>query len=435
MTVFFIVAALLVLAAVLFVVPPLLKREPGRPPAADRRSLNISVYQDQMAELERDLANDVITREQYAHSREELERRMLEDVSALEEQASPAPPEGLSRGTVLGAVLAAALIPVIAAGIYMQLGTPGALDPASPQGGMPAVTGPDGTEVHDQIVEMIARLEQRLAAEPQDAEGWSMLGRSYLWLERFDLALPALEKAVALNDRNPQLLVDYADALAMTGGRTLEGRPMELIERALALDPNNEKGLWLAGTAAYERSDYAQALAYWQRLQRLVPPGSDAAQAMANNIAELRSLMSGAAPPVQAAPPAVAQRGDAAGGAAAAAGGGQVQGTISIDGALSGRVQPTDTVFIFARATAGPRMPLAVMRAQARDLPLKYVLDDSMAMDPALSLSQFPEVVVVARVSRSGSAMTQSGDLQGTSAVVRTGDPRPVEIVINEVVP
>ena len=426
MTVFFIVAALLVLAAVLFIVPPLLKRETGQQaPAPDRRSFNISVYQDQMAELDRDLANDVISQEQYAQGRDELERRMLEDVSALEEApAKASQPQGLSGGTVV-----AALIPLIAGGVYMQLGSPAAIDPASRQGGMPMMAGPDGGEVHDQIAEMIARLEQRLVANPQDPEGWSMLGRSYLWLERFDRALPALERAVSLNDRDPQLLVDYADALAMTGGQTLQGRPIELISRALELDPNNEKGLWLAGTAAYEKGDYPQALVYWQRLQRLVPPGSDAARAMDNNIAEVRALIAGEPPPVLAEPDA---RRD---GGAVAAGNGRVQGTISVDAALSGRIEPTDTVFVFARAAEGPRLPLAVMRAQARDLPLEYVLDDSMAMDPSMTLSRFAEVVVTARISRSGSAMVQSGDLQGTSAVVRTGDPGPVRILINEVVP
>lgn len=428
MTVFFIVAALLVLAAVLFIVPPLLRKEPAQQLGAERRALNISIYQDQMKELGRELASDVITPEQYARSREELERRMLEDVSVPDQPAAAA--SEIGRGTVLGVVLVAAVIPVLAAGLYMALGTPAALDPtltarsaAAPTAGAGAA-GAAGDEGHDQIIEMIATLEQRLASNPDDPQGWSMLGRSYLWMQRFDLALPALEKAVSLNDGDPRLLVDYADALAMIGGQTLQGRPMELIARALTLDPNNEKGLWLAGTAAYEQGAYAQALQYWQRLYRLVPPGSDAARAMEGNIAEVQSLLSGQAPA-----PAQQQS------ETAAAPGAALRGRIDVDAGLAGRIQPGDTVFIFARASSGPRLPLAVMRAQASELPLEYVLDDSMAMDPSMSLSKFSEVVVVARISRSGGAMVQSGDLQGTSAVVRTGQAGRVDVLINEIVP
>ncbi|MGE0372477.1 MAG: tetratricopeptide repeat protein, partial [Gammaproteobacteria bacterium] len=262
---------------------------------------------------------------------------------------------------------------------------------------------------------------QRLAAEPENAEGWAMLGRSYLVLERFDDARVALEKAVALNLQTPDLLVDYADALAMASGQSLEGRPLELINQALAFDPNNHKGLWLAGTAAYERADYRAALEYWRRLYAMVPKDSEAARAMEGNIAEAESLLgeSGGTPSVSAPP------------AAAAA----LKGTVRLDQALRGRVQDTDTVFVFAQAPNGPRMPLAVLRAQAGDLPLQYALDDSMAMDPSLNLSRFAEVVVVARVSRDGSAMPRSGDLQGRSAVVRTAAGAPVDVVISEVLP
>lgn len=428
MTVFFIAAALLVLAAMLFIVPPLLRREadPDAESTGDRRELNISIYRDQLKELERDVANDVITRDQYEQSREELEQRLLEDVG--EESAR----DGLSgrkldRATVTSAVLVAAFVPVLAAGLYLELGEPAGIIDGGSGDAAPIVRAEDGTEVHDQISQMIAQLEQRLEREPNDPEGWSMLGRSYLWLEDFGRALGALERAVELNDRDPQLLVDYADALAMTGGMTLEGRPIELIERALSLDPRNEKGLWLAGTAAYERSDFAGALGYWQRLLALVPPGSDAARAMQNNIAEVEALMNGEEPP----PPMAQVPAQPPGGA----GGATVRGTVALDSALGDRLDPDATVFVFARAAEGPRMPLAVMRARAADLPLDYELDDSMAMDPSMSLSRFPEVVVVARVSRSGGAMVQSGDLQGESAPVRPGSSQPVEIVIDEVVP
>jgi cytochrome c-type biogenesis protein CcmH len=282
-----------------------------------------------------------------------------------------------------------------------------------------------------QIGQMVTRLEQRLASQPDDAEGWAMLGRSYLVLERFDDARKALEKAVALNLQTPDLLVDYADALAMESGQSLEGRPLQLINQALAQDPNNHKGLWLAGTAAYERADYKGALAYWRRLYALVPKDSEAARAMEGNIAEAENLLGGGAGAAAAPQEDVAS----AAPATAAAGSATVKGTVRLDQALRARVKDSDTVFVFAQATSGPRMPLAVLRAQVKDLPLQYTLDDSMAMNAAMNLSSVPEVLVVARVSKGGSAMPQSGDLQGRSGPVRTAAAAPVDIVISEVVP
>lgn len=420
MTVFYIVAALLILAALLFIVPPLLRREQDGA-ATDRRSLNITIYQDQFAELERDLANDVITGEQFETSKQELERRLLDDVSDLDEVATVPGKPGRNRAAVVSAVIVAALVPLLATGVYMQTGTPSAIG----SGAAMETATPGNHDLQHQIDQMVARLEQRLNDNPNDAEGWAMLGRSYLALERFDRALPALDRAVALGGNDPQLLVDFADVLAMTtNDMSLEGRPRELIEQALAIDPNNQKGLWLAGTAEYERMNFEGALTYWRRLRALVPPGSDADRAMQGNIAEIETLIrQGGSEP--SAPPPVA----------AAAPGKAVKGTIGIDESLRDRVDPADTVFIFARAAQGPRMPLAVLRAEVRDLPLDYTLDDTMAMDPSLSLSQFPEVVVVARVSRSGSANVTSGDLQGSSEVVRTADGQPVAVLIDEVVP
>lgn len=415
MTLFIIVAALLLGAALLFIVPPLIRREPADV-AVERRTLNITVYRDQLAEMERDLQNDVLTPEQYRQGREELERRLLEDVAETPGAAAPPPP----RSARASALVLIVLVPLLAVGGYLLLGAPGIL--LSPQSAPMAAAGGQGDMAH-QINQMVARLEQRLASEPDNAEGWAMLGRSYLVLERFDDARGALEKAVSLNLKTPDLLVDYADTLAMTGGQSLEGRPLELINEALALDPNNHKGLWLAGTAAYERADYRAALDYWRRLYAMVPRDSDAARAMEGNIAEAESLLGESGGGTLSSPPPPP--------AAAVA----VKGTVSLDPSLRGRVQDTDTVFVFAQAPSGPRMPLAVVRAQVKDLPLQFTLDDTLAMDPALSLSRFSEVVVVARVSKGGSAMPQSGDLQGRSAIVQTAGAAPVDVRIGEVLP
>ncbi|MCC6209328.1 MAG: c-type cytochrome biogenesis protein CcmI [Gammaproteobacteria bacterium] len=414
MTLFIIVAALLLGAALLFSVPPLFRRE-STDSSVERKALNIKVYRDQLTEMERDLQNDVLTPEQYRQGHDELEQRLLEDVTEAPGAAPSSPP----RAARVSAIVVIVLVPLLAVGGYLLLGAPGVL--LSPQSTTMAADPGGQGDMAQQINQMVARLEQRLAGEPDNAEGWAMLGRSYLVLERFDDARVALEKAVGLNLKSPELLVDYADALAMTSGQTLEGRPLELINEALALDPGNHKALWLAGTAAYERTDYKAALDYWRRLYALVPKDSDAARAMEGNIAEAENLLGESGGGVPSTPPPTVAV--------------SVKGAVSLDPALRGRVQDTDTVFVFAQAPSGPRMPLAVVRAQVKDLPLQFTLDDSLAMDPSLSLSRFAEVVVVARVSKGGSAMPQSGDLQGSSAVVQTSGTTPVEVRIGEVLP
>lgn len=430
MTVFVAAALLLVVAALVFVIPPLLQKGRSRV-KEDRKVLNISVYRDQLSELERDREADVISQDQYEQGRLELEKRLLEDVSDEEGAADEvrAVDEKPSRAP---AVIVGVFLPVFAVSVYLVLGAPNALNPEQAQA--PRIT-PDMSDeqIADQINTMVAQLAQRLENDPTDAEGWAMLGRSLIALERFDEALSALENATRLNESDAQLFADYADALAMAGGQTLEGRPMELIRRALEIDPNNQKALWLAGTAAYERADFQEALQYWERLYQLVPQGSQAARSMESNIAEVKALLAGRNPgaAAEAAPaPGTAMVQESGTGEEGIE---KLDGVVKLDSALQDRVDASDTVFIFARAPQGPRMPLAIVRAQVKDLPLQYTLDDSTAINPAMKLSMFSQVEVVARISRSGDATPKSGDLQGSSGVVSAGST--ADILVNEVIP
>ncbi len=430
MTVFVAAALLLVIAALVFVIPPLLQK--GRYKGIeDRKVLNISVYRDQLVELERDREADVISQEQYEQGRLELEKRLLEDVAEEDAVAGNAGP-GDSKPSRLPAIVVGVFLPVFAVGVYLSLGSPGALNPETARA--PSIT-PDMSDeqIADQINQMVAQLASRLEDDPTDAEGWAMLGRSLIALERFDEALSALENATRLNDGDAQLFADYADALAMAGAQSLEGRPMELIRQALNIDPNNQKALWLAGTAAYERADFKEALRYWEHLYQLVPQGSQAARTMESNMAEARALLAGrnTGAPTETAPapdPAVAQAPSSDG-----EGIEKLDGIVTLDSALRDQVDAADTVFIFARAPQGPRMPLAIIRAQVKDLPLQYTLDDSTAINPAMKLSMFSQVEVVARISRSGDATPKSGDLQGSSGVVSAGGA--ADIVVNEIIP
>lgn len=421
MMVFWLVAALLLAAALLFILPPLLRANRDVN-SAQRRALNVSIYRDQLKEMERDVENGVLGEEQYQQARIEIEQRLLDDV---DDDAGTDTPTTSARPTKITAIVLALLIPLGAVILYQILGTPAGLDPEHYQ--PPAMSK---QEQSDQINQMVARLAARLQDDPNDAEGWKMLGRSYLVLERFADARKAFEQAVKLLPNDAQLLADLADTIAMTSGQTLAGRPMELIRKALSVDPQNEKALWLAGTAAYERKDYREALKYWQRLYAMQQPGTEGAKAMERNIAEVQSLLG---EPVTM--PSAADNVTASNSTSTAVSAGKISGELKLAASLQGRVKPSDSVFIFAQAPSGPRMPLAVFRTTAADLPLRFTLDDTMSMMPQMRLSNFAEVVVTARVSKSGSAAAQSGDLQGRIDNVSTDGSKDLQLIIDQVVP
>jgi cytochrome c-type biogenesis protein CcmH len=314
------------------------------------------------------------------------------------------------------------LLPLCAAGLYWQFGTPEGLTQT-------AANHSGAGKVSQQDVEaMVSKLAARLEQTPDDAKGWAMLGRSYLYMRKPDQAAAAYERAVSLEKNDADLLADYADALALAQDKRIAGKPLQLIERALKIDPTQWKALAMAGSEAFNRKDYKAAVAYWERLEQRSEPGSDFAREVASNIQEARELGGlKVAAKASPAPKAEAKQQPVAAGAG-------VDGRVTISPGLAGKTAPTDTVFIFARAAEGPRMPLAILRMQVRDLPAKFHLDDSLAMSPAMKLSNFPDVVIGARISKAGSATPQSGDLQGVSKAVKNSASG-VAIVIDQQVP
>jgi cytochrome c-type biogenesis protein CcmH len=355
-----------------------------------------------LVELDADVAAGTISRDQFDQARREIEQRVLEDASGAPSAAAAA-----GHGKVAAVVVGIA-IPVLSVAIYLALGSPQALDPKV------AASRPAQEQGHEvtpeQIAAMVDSLAERMKANPENVEGWVMLARSYNAMQRFPEAAQAYAQAIQRVPDNAQLLADYADVLAMVQGRKLEGEPEKYIQRALQADPNNLKALLLAGTVAFDRQDFKQAAAHWEKAQGMVPPESDFARSIANSIAEARQKGGLAAAPA-AAPVA----------AAPAGAGASIAGTVRLAPGLAAKAAPTDTVFIFARAASGPRMPLAIVRKQVKDLPASFTLDDSMAMAPNMRLSNFPQVVVGARVSKAGSATPQPGDLEGASAPVAVG--------------
>jgi cytochrome c-type biogenesis protein CcmH len=320
-------------------------------------------------------------------------------------------------------VLAIALlivIPLAAVALYARLGSPDATAPTL------AGSALVPHELSDpEMIALVDKLAQRMKSRPDDGEGWTLLARSYTALGRFPEAADAYARADALMPDNPTLLVDYADALAMSQGKRLAGKPAELARRALALDPKQKKGLALAATAAMEVRDFDGALVYW-RLAAEFPPDSDDARDINSIIAEVESDKGAgkANAGAQAAPRAPAAAAPASGEPQTArSAGGTITGRVDIAPAIAPKVALTDTVFIFARAADGPRMPLAVLRIAARELPRDFTLDDSMGMGPGAKLSAASAVIVEARVSKSGNALPQPGDLTGRSAAVKPGPP------------
>ena len=424
MLVFWSLAALLLAVTLALLLRPLLRaRHVAAAPDADAAA--ISVYRDQKLALDAECADGVITAAERDAAVTELARRLSDEVATV--RSAQTDQRGQRRAWFAAAALLL-LIPSAAVVLYMRLGNPAAGEPAHAA----AIDGRNPHEIADtQIVAMVDSLAQRLKARPDDADGWALLARSYQALGRFPEAADAYAHADALIPDNAALLADYADVLAMAQGRKLAGKPAALAQRALAIDPNHRKALALAATAALEARDLDGALAYWRRLLAQFPQASDDAKQVTAIIAEIESAqregkgvpVAGDSAPRREAralvtPPAAAT----------------IAGRVDISPALATKVALTDTVFIFARAVDGPRVPLAVLRIAAKDLPKEFTLDDSMGMAPGAKLSGAAAVIVEARISRSGNALPQSGDFSGRSAPVKPGAAG-VKLVIDQVVP
>jgi cytochrome c-type biogenesis protein CcmH len=403
MTLFVVLGVVLAAGALLFIVPPLARRAVRA--GESRDAVNVAVYRDQLRELEADLKAGTLAPDQHDKARAEIEARLAAD---LGQSGSAAQGTGSARGVALALGLA---VPVCALVVYLSVGNPGALAPQAQ-----TAAGPHGMTAQ-QFETLVERLAARMKQNPEDVEGWMMLGRSYAVMGRFAESSAAYAQAVARAPDDAQLLADYADSLAMAQGRRLQGEPEKLLKRALAADPKNVKALVLAGTAAFDRNDKAGAVKLWQRALAVLPAESEMAQRVRASIAEA----GGRAEVAQTKP--AAAKSDA-----------RVSGVVTLHPKLAGKVGPDDTVFIFARAAEGPRMPLAILRRLGRDLPVKFTLDDSMAMAPQMKLSAFPQIVVGARVSKTANATPQPGDLQGQSAPVQVGA-RGIAVMIDTEVP
>ena len=278
--------ALLLAGALLFVLPPML-----RPPAVQAGPSPLSAYREQRAQIDSAMQRGNLTREEYAQALAELQGRVVNEVGEL--QQPPAAANGLPpRGSIVALSL---LLPVAALALYSLLGSPEALAPAQAR----AASGSEAphTLSSQQVEQMVEGLATKLKKSPDDAAGWHMLARSYVAIGRLPEAAQAYDRASALAPRDAQVLTDYADTLAMVNGRSLEGRPTQLVEAALKIDPAHPKALALAGTAAFNRGEFAAAVAFWRKLQAVLPPESDQARSIASSISQAQAAAAKARPP------------------------------------------------------------------------------------------------------------------------------------------
>lgn len=423
---FILIAIVLVAVALVFVGLPLVRAHSGKS-GGQRPAMNVAIYRDQFAELEADRARGAISEEQYAENRAELERRVLEEGAAGREEIK----SGRSKAGVMTAVVLAGILPITAALLYMKWGDPDAFSPLGKA--QTAQTDAHGGLSQDEMVVAVERLGERLKNDPDNLDGWLTLARSYYQMGRFDDASRAFDHIVKKVPQDADILADYADALAMAQGRNITGKPLELVKQALEANPTQWKALAMAGTDAFNRKDYKGAIEYWERLRASQPAESPIAQQLGASIDEARKLGNIAGPTAMPAmPPAMSQSAPAAPKAPARAAGAlaTVSGSVDVAPEIKSQAKPEDAVIIFARPADGSRMPLAITQAKVKDLPLKFTLDDSMAMSPELALSHHEKVIVGARISKSGAPMPRPGDFEGLSAPVAVGA-KGVSISIN----
>lgn len=400
------VSILFVAFATTLVLRPLLRRKPAAA-RVGRRNINIAVYRDQLKEMEADRANGLISEEQFAVAKLELEARLAQD-AVDSEDVVPVNRSGRWLGVGLGV-----LIPVAAFSLYFLFGNVQALED---RGGIPSQAD---------IQAMLQSAEDKVKADPNDTQTWAMLARAYSAMERWPDAIRAFDNLARLAPDEASVWSHYGEALALANDRNLDGKPMELINKALALDPKDTKALELSGIYAYQNKDYKKAVKFWQQVVDLSPPGDQYTLEMQGALDKARELAGETASNVQK----LDNLSSFSGGASAAADKG-VSGTVSLAGSLKDKVTPNDTVFVFARDEQGP--PLAAERLTVAQLPASFDLNDSQSMGSGNAISGYASVNLVARVSKSGNAMPQPGDLEGELKAVKVGS-KNIKLVIDRV--
>jgi len=420
MTSFVLLAALMLIVALAFVLTPLLRTKAARGSSSgETRKL--------LAVLESARQGGLLSESEYATKRAELGQRALDEL----DQRKPV----RTQTAFYSALLIALLLPATTILMYRSIGTPAALQPGAETN--PAAPTDHGNNIEQAITSLAAKLKKN----PGDTQGWALLGRAYEATRQFDKARDALKHAYDQTKGDPDITVAYAEAMALSSqSRRIEGEPRKLIDAALKAAPDNNRGLWLLGISEYQQAHYDKAIAAWKHLLRVVPKDSDIVDSVKKQIAQAEAVRDGKATPapdnaastVSTAP---AQAQPAPGNVAASPSGSpQLTVEVSLDPKLKSKLSPNDVLFVYAKAASGPPMPLAIQRMPASKLPVTVTLTDGMGMVPSMTLSKFKQVIIGARVSKSGNAMPHSGDLQVLSKPLAVTTSKPIKLDIDQVV-
>ena len=358
---------------------------------ASQANANAKVYRDQILDLDREHDSGHISDQEWQQSRDELSLRLLEDTSAVDDPAAKT-----EKPAIWTAVVLAVALPLGSMGMYMWVGQPEALNPL-------ALKTPDQVDPKD-LTKMAQTLAEKLQDKPDNLQGWVMLGRTYRTLENFDAALRAYDSALKLSD-DDDLKLERIEVIAMQRQGQFEGEPWNVIREVLQRDPQHFGALLTAGSASYAEGKFADALKYWEQARKPLDANNPDLQGLESAIATVRERLG--MPPAKAAP--------------AAASGLNVTGQVNLSASLKSKASPNDVVFIYATPANGDRMPLAIFKTTVSQLPFNFTLDDSTAMAPDRKLSAAGEVMVKVRVTKSGNAMPQSGDLSGSLGPVKVG--------------
>ncbi|MFM1759091.1 MAG: hypothetical protein RLY75_361 [Pseudomonadota bacterium] len=383
MTSFVISALLLLILVLILLLRPLFF--PAKESATSRRQMNASIYREELDKLEADRLAGTVDSNNYEQTHAEMRQRLFQDTDEADDLAVLGSP----KKTIIGICL---FVAILSAGFYFYLGDAAQIAQKSTEKPM----------TQESVEKMVEEFAAKMEKEPDNLKGWAMLARSYRILGRNTEAANAYARAGSFVDSDPQLLADYADVLAANANGNFAGKPQQLINKALAQDPNNLLALWLSGTAAFNAQNYKAAVQSWEKLAKQLPVESDEARAIAASIAEARSK-GGLAP---ASAPVISNQG--------------VSGQVEITPELKSKIKAGDVLMVIARKP-GERMPVAVLKTPVTAFPINFVLNDALAMSPNALISQMPEVSVEVRISKSGMAMPEAGDLISISQTIKVG--------------
>jgi cytochrome c-type biogenesis protein CcmH len=402
----------MVLCVAVVLIWVLLKQQKVKTHASQAKA-NAKVYRSQIQDLDREHESGHIGQEEWQQSRDELSLRLLEDTSASDD-----PVAKIEKPAMWTAVVLALALPLSAMGLYMWLGQPEALDPMATSRTM----DPNSAKADpNELAQMAEGLAKKLQAEPDNLQGWVMLGRTYRSLENYDKAIKAYDRALVLS-ADDDLRLERVEVMAMQRQGNFEGEPWQVIRDILQKDPQNFGALLMAGSASYAHAKYADALKYWQQARAPLTPDNPDVAGLDEAIGAVQQKLG-----LPVSKPEVSK-------SKAAVSGLNLTGQVSLSAALKSKASPTDVVFVYATPTNGERMPLAVFKSTVAQLPLSFTLDDSSAMTPERKLSAAGDVLVKVRVSKSGNAIPQSGDLVGSMGPVKVGT-QGLKLEIKDLVP